>query len=81
MSRCPVSSCCGFPLTDWPDIAQWAILAVRNLCEENPANQQLIAGLKAQGAHPVDESALRAAGGVVEVGPDGKVMVRHNTKT
>lgn len=57
-----------------PDIAQWSVLAIRNLCEENPANQQLIAGLRAQGACPVE--ALEASGGVVEVGEDGRVRVR-----
>ena len=58
------------------DIAQWAIFAVRNLCEENPANQRLIAGLKAQGACPPDASALREAGGVVGVGPDGRITIK-----
>lgn len=50
---------------------------MRNLCEENPANQQLIAGLKAQGGCPVDMDALRAAGGEVEVGEDGRVRIKQ----
>lgn len=50
---------------------------MRNLCEENPANQQLIAGLKAQGVCPVDMDALRAAGGEVEVGEDGRVRIKQ----
>ena len=49
------------------------------MCEGNPANQQLIAGLKAQGVCPMDMDALRAAGGEVEVGEDGNVRVKRRT--
>lgn len=56
------------------------MFAVRNLCEDNPANQQLIAGLKAQGVCPVDVDALRAAGGEVEVGEDGRVRVKKSNR-
>ena len=58
------------------DIAQWAVFAVRNLCEDNPANQQLIAGLQAQGGCPVTMETLKGAGGEVEVGEDGKVRIK-----
>ena len=35
----------------WPGavISQWSILAVRHLCENNPENQAVIAGLKLEG--------------------------------
>ena len=58
------------------DIAQWSVFAIRNLCENNPLNQQLIAGLRARGVCPPDEEALRASGGEVEVGEDGRIRVK-----
>ncbi|KAJ8936867.1 hypothetical protein NQ318_009530 [Aromia moschata] len=30
-------------------IIQWAILAIRNICEDNPENQKLIAGMHQEG--------------------------------
>ena len=70
-SHAVVYSLTSFP----PDIAQWSVLAIRNLCEDNPANQRLIASLRVQGVCPVEAEALEASGGVVEVGEDGRVRV------
>ena len=67
-----------FFLDSVTDIAQWAVLAIRNLCEANPANQQLIAGLRAQGVCPIDQDVLKAAGGELEVGEDGRVRIKQS---
>ncbi len=57
-----------------PDIAQWAVFAIRNLCEGNQANQELIAGLEKTGM--ADTQALLEFGCEVEVGEDGKIRVK-----
>ena len=61
----------------WPchsDILQWAILAIRNLCEDNPANQQLIAQLETQG---IAEAASQLEFGCeVEIGADGRLKLK-----
>jgi len=58
---------------------QWAILAIRNLCEDNPANQGVIARLEMQG---VDDTAAQLEFGCeVEIGTDGKIKVKRKDKT
>ena len=32
-----------------PLITQWVVLAVRNLCQDNPANQEIIRAIEAKG--------------------------------
>ena len=39
-------------LTRVQDIVQWALLAVRNLCEDNEANRQFIAEMQFRGPTP-----------------------------
>jgi ataxin-10 len=57
-----------------PYILQWAILAIRNLCEDNPANQQLIAQLETQG---IAEAASQLEFGCeVEIGADGRLKLK-----
>ena len=54
---------------------QWAILAIRNLCEDNPANQQLIAQLETQGI--AETTSQLGFGCGVEIGVDGKLKVKQ----
>ena len=55
---------------------QWAILAIRNLCEKNPANQCLIGQLEREGlAETVSQLECCCE---VEIGTDGKIKVKHN---
>lgn len=56
------------------DITQWAVWAVRNICEENPANQAVIAQLERRGVASVD--ALEMTGGEIEVGDDGRLRMK-----
>ena len=65
-----------FSLIISSDITQWSVLAIRNLCEGNPANQHLISSLRAQGVCPLDEEALRTCGGEVELGDNGRVRIK-----
>ncbi|XP_033745415.1 ataxin-10-like [Pecten maximus] len=61
-----------------PYITQWAILAVRNLCEECPDNKAVLAGLKKQGL--ADNSAvLRELGMDAEI-KDNKIYVKPPSK-
>ena len=56
------------------DVGQWAILAIRNACENHPGNQSIIAALKRQGS--ADVSLLRKMGMDVDVSEDGTVRVK-----
>ncbi|KAI8850218.1 spinocerebellar ataxia type 10 protein domain-containing protein [Chytridium lagenaria] len=57
-----------------PFLREWSIFAVRNLCDNNPKNQALIASLEARGMAP-DDGTLAAAGLKARVTSDGKVKV------
>ena len=43
-----------------PIITQWVVFAVRNLCEDNPENQAIIAAIDKKGT--MNKSALRDLG-------------------
>lgn len=58
---------------------QWTILAIRNLCEDNPANQEVIARLEVQGV--ADTAAQLEFGCEVEIGTDGKIKVKRRANT
>ena len=58
-----------------PDITQWAVLAIRNLCEGNTANQRLIASLERKGVE--NTQALLEFGCEVEIGDNGKIKVKQ----
>lgn len=58
-----------------PDISQWSILAIRNLCEGNSSVQTLIASLESHG-QPDTHKLLEDLGCEVEVGKDGKMKVK-----
>ena len=53
--------------------------AIRNLCEENPANQAYIAELENKGVAETQE--LLEFGVEVEIGDDGKVKIKRGTKS
>ena len=57
------------------DITQWSVFAIRNLCEENPANQELIVMLENQGV--ADTQAWLEFGCEVEIGDDGRIKVKQ----
>lgn len=56
------------------DIREWAIFGLRNLCEGNLENQDVIRSLEARGA--ADQQTLRELGLESEVGKDGRLKVR-----
>ncbi|XP_064399113.1 ataxin-10-like isoform X2 [Halichondria panicea] len=62
-----------------PYITQWSVLAIRNLCENNPTNQMLVAGLESRGS-PNTAGLLQEMGCEVEIGIDGKMKVKGQAK-
>ncbi|XP_062613067.1 ataxin-10-like [Saccostrea cucullata] len=61
-----------------PYISQWAILAIHNLCENNPDNQKVLSDLKIQGV--CDKSAVVEELGIEVELKDGKVSVKPKTQ-
>ena len=57
---------------------EWALLAVRNMCMDNPDVQEEIASLKAVGVVAAPE--LAALGVRADLGPDGKVRVTQGPR-
>ncbi len=75
-----LSNLYSFPLTvSVTDITQWAVLAIRNLCENNPTNQMLVAGLESRGSHNT-AGLLQEMGCEVEVAIDGKMKVKGQVR-
>mmetsp|Transcript_17454 Transcript_17454/g.28193 ORF Transcript_17454/g.28193 Transcript_17454/m.28193 type:complete len:490 (+) Transcript_17454:113-1582(+) len=56
-----------------PYLREWAILAIRNLTEGNPMNQEVIANLRLNGT--VQNSVIEKAGLKVEMTEDGKAKL------
>lgn len=56
-----------------PLIREWSLVALRNVCEGNAANQAYINELRPQGMDSASETALRNSGVSAEIGEDGKV--------
>ncbi|KAK1132720.1 hypothetical protein K0M31_014098 [Melipona bicolor] len=61
--------CCNIDARN-PLIMQWTILALRNLCEDNPANQEIIRNCSRVGV--VESSVLREMGVTLHEDEDGK---------
>ena len=59
-------------------INQWAIFAIRNLCEDNQENQAVIASFKNQGV--ADNEALAKLGYEAVVRDDGQVYLKNTKK-
>lgn len=64
----PILECCNLDARN-PFIQQWSILAIRNLCEKNQTNQELIASLTYKGV--VQPNVLENLGLIVEKTPNG----------
>lgn len=60
--------CCNLDARN-PFIQQWSVLAIRNLCEKNRANQKIISSLTRQGV--VQPQVLANLGLVVEESSSG----------
>lgn len=60
-------------------INQWAILAIRNLCEDNPENQAIILSMKSHGV--ADNEALAKLGYEAMLRNDGQVYLKNIKKT
>jgi ataxin-10 len=58
-----------------PFIMQWALWAIRNVCENNPANQLLIRQIEHKGVHDIDE-IQRNLGCEVEIASNGKLRIK-----
>ena len=59
------------------DIMQWAVLAIRNLCEGNATNQEVIARLETRGVAEATVEEFRP-GCEVEVTRRGKLRMKGN---
>jgi len=57
-----------------PVIREWAIVALRNLCENNPKAQEVVAALTPQGTAAIPE--LERAGAQIELDEHGRPRVR-----
>jgi ataxin-10 len=64
----PLLECCNLDARN-PFIQQWSILAIRNLCEKNVANQEVIGSMTRRGV--VQPSLLEDLGMVVEESNSG----------
>ena len=53
---------------------QWSVFAIRNLCEGNAENQQIIAGMKLENV--TDKADLLRKYGIKAEVKDGKVVVK-----
>ena len=71
----PLLECCNLDARN-PFIQQWSVLTIRNLCEKNEANQDLIASLTRQGV--VQPKVLEDRGLILEETPSGKLTVRSS---
>ncbi|KAL4138407.1 hypothetical protein PRIC2_001913 [Phytophthora ramorum] len=58
-----------------PLIREWSLVALRNLCEGNEANQSYINGLRPQGMDAASNAALEKAKMRADIGEDGKVKL------
>lgn len=69
---CIVSSCYNFAFDDnfHTVILQWTILALRNLCEGNSENQEVIKNCKKEGV--VDNAVLQEMGLTLHENADGQ---------
>ncbi|CAI8013410.1 Ataxin-10 [Geodia barretti] len=61
-----------------PYILQWAVLTIRNMCEDNPANQEMIAKLETRGVAEATAAQFRP-GCEVEVTQNGRLRVKPKT--
>ncbi|XP_077987241.1 ataxin-10-like [Glandiceps talaboti] len=61
-----------------PFMNQWAIFAIHNICEDNPANQAFIANMQRQG---IADSEVLTDMGVDVQERDGKLYVKTTKKT
>ncbi|GMF29060.1 unnamed protein product [Phytophthora fragariaefolia] len=58
-----------------PMIREWSLVALRNLCEGNEANQEYINALRPQGMDAASNAALEKAKMRADIGEDGKVKL------
>ncbi|KAE9037279.1 hypothetical protein PR003_g5795 [Phytophthora rubi] len=58
-----------------PLIREWSLVALRNLCEGNEANQSYINALRPQGMDTASSAALEKANMRADIGEDGKVKL------
>ncbi|KOC62082.1 Ataxin-10 [Habropoda laboriosa] len=63
--------CCNIDARN-PLIMQWTILALRNLCEDNPANQEIIRNYTRVGV--VENSVLQEMGVTLHEDEEGRKM-------
>ncbi|KAI9357961.1 spinocerebellar ataxia type 10 protein domain-containing protein [Zopfochytrium polystomum] len=63
-----------------PFIKEWSIFAIRNLCENNPTNQALVAGLQPQAVAPDLGGVLEAAGVQASLTQEGRVRISQTTQ-
>ncbi|RLN91620.1 hypothetical protein BBJ28_00010785 [Nothophytophthora sp. Chile5] len=61
-----------------PLIREWSLVALRNLCEGNEANQSYISALRPQGMDSASSVALEKAQMHAEVDDDGKIKLKKN---
>lgn len=72
----PLLECCNLDARN-PFIQQWAVLAIRNICKNNPKNQEVIRSLTRQGV--VQTSTLQELGLEVQESSEGFQIRRFNS--
>ena len=58
-----------------PLIREWSLVALRNLCEGNAANQSYINALRPQGMDAASDTALEKAKVRAHIKEDGKIKL------
>ena len=56
-------------------LREWSILAIRNICDNNPRNQEFILQLQAQGIPDHIQQEMARKGIQLKLNNDGKVVV------
>ena len=84
-----VLNCCSSDVAH-PMLREWAMVAVRHICDDNIPNQEFIASLEQIGETTVRKgdkittadklAALKAAGIDTEIGDDGRMTLRRSRK-
>lgn len=73
----PILECCNLDARN-PFIQQWSILAIRNMCEKNVSNQELIASLTYKGV--LQPNILEDLGMVIEKTSGGMIIRTEDSK-
>ncbi|KAL9647487.1 hypothetical protein ABK040_006847 [Willaertia magna] len=69
-----ILSCCSIEDNN-PYLREWGVFCVRNVCEDNPENQEYISQMKAQQVDEKTQQLLKEKGMKAEITENGKVKI------